>query len=135
MTSCRRSRVGFFGSAAGLSVSVVDRLTATWRAEQQAFMERDLSGKGYAYVWADGVHTKVRLEEDRLCCLVIVGVRLDGTKEFVALQGGYREPKESWSALLRDLRGMRAPVLAVSDGALGFWGGAKGRVPKDKMPT
>jgi transposase-like protein len=75
-------------------------------------------------VWADGVHFNIRLEEQRLCALVIVGVRADGTKELVAITDGYRESTESWADLLRDLkrRGMRAPVLAAGDGALGFWG-------------
>ncbi len=70
------------------------------------------------------MHFNVRLEEERLCCLVIVGVRADGTKELVAIADGYRESTESWSDVLRDLkrRGMRAPILAVGDGALGFWG-------------
>jgi putative transposase len=115
---------GFFGSAAGLSASVITRLTTQWQAEQQAFAERDLSDRDYVYVWADGVHFNVRLDEERLCCLVIVGVRVDGTKELVAITDGYRESTESWADLLRDLkrRGMRAPVLAVGDGALGFWG-------------
>ena len=115
---------GFFGSAAGLSASVITRLTTQWQGEQRAFAERDLSDRDFVYVWADGVHFNVRLEEDRLCCLVIVGVRADGTKELVAIADGYRESTESWADLLRDLRrrGMRAPVLAVGDGALGFWG-------------
>jgi putative transposase len=75
------------------------------------------------YVWADGVHFRVRLEQARLCCLVIVGVRVDGTKELVAVADGERESTESWAELLRDLRrrGMRAPVVAVGDGALGLW--------------
>jgi putative transposase len=113
----------FFGSGAGLSSPVITRLTRQWQDEQRAFMARDLSGTDYVYVWADGVHFNVRLEEDRLCCLVIVGVRLDGTKELVAVTDGYRESTESWADLLRDLkrRGMRAPMLAVGDGALGFW--------------
>jgi putative transposase len=77
----------------------------------------------YVYVWVDGIHVNVRLDEDKLCLLVIVGVRADGTKELVALADGYRESTGSWADLLRDCarRGMRAPVLAVSDGALGFW--------------
>jgi transposase-like protein len=114
----------FFGSAAGLSPSVITRLTTQWQAEQRAFTERDLHDRDFVYVWADGVHFNVRLEEDRLCCLVIVGVRVDGTKELVAIADGYRESTESWADVLRDLkrRGMRAPVLAVGDGALGFWG-------------
>ena len=113
---------GFFGSAAGLSASVITRLTTQWQAEQRAFAERGpLVGPDYVYVWADGVHFNVRLDEERLCCLVIVGVRVDGTKELVAITDGYRESTESWADLLRDLkrRGMRAPVLAVGDGALG----------------
>jgi transposase-like protein len=115
---------GFFGSSAGLSASVITRLTTQWQAEQRAFAERDLRDRDFVYVWADGVHFNVRLEEDRLCCLVIVGVRADGTKELVAVADGYRESTESWADLLRDLRrrGMRPPVLAVGDGALGFWG-------------
>jgi transposase-like protein len=115
---------GFFGSAAGLSPSVITRLTTQWQGEQCAFAERDLRDRDFVYVWADGVHFNVRLEEDRLCCLVIVGVRADGTKELVAVADGYRESTESWADLLRDLRrrGMGAPVLAVADGALGFWG-------------
>jgi putative transposase len=75
------------------------------------------------YVWVDGIHFNIRLEAERLCTLVVVGVRVDGTKELVALADGYRESTDSWADLLRDLRsrGMRAPVLAVGDGALGFW--------------
>jgi putative transposase len=113
----------FFGSAAGLSASVITRLTTQWQAEARTFAERDLSERDFVYVWADGVHFNVRLEEQRLCALVIVGVRADGTKELVAISDGYRESTESWADLLRDLkrRGMRAPVLAVGDGALGFW--------------
>ncbi|HET6920653.1 MAG TPA: IS256 family transposase [Jiangellaceae bacterium] len=115
---------GFFGSAAGLSASVITRLTTQWQAEQRAFADRRLDDRDFVYVWADGVHFNVRLEDDRLCCLVIVGVRVDGTKELVAIVDGYRESTESWADLLRDLkrRGMRAPTLAVGDGALGFWG-------------
>ena len=114
---------GFFGSAAGLSASVITRLTTQWQAEQRAFAERQLEDRDFVYCWADGVHFNVRLEEDRLCALVVVGVRADGTKELVAIADGYRESTESWADLLRDLkrRGMKAPVLAVGDGALGFW--------------
>jgi putative transposase len=74
------------------------------------------------YLWVDGIHLKVRLEQDKVCLLVMIGVRTDGTKELVALADGFRESAESWADLLRDCkrRGMRAPVLAVGDGALGF---------------
>ena len=113
----------FFGSAAGLSPSVITRLTKTWQAEARAFSERRLDDVDYVYVWADGIHFNVRLEEARLCALVIVGVRADGTKELVSITDGHRESTESWADVLRDLkrRGMSAPVVAVGDGALGFW--------------
>ena len=125
---------GFFGSAAGLSASVITRLTKAWEDDHRAFMARDLSDRDYVYVWADGVHFNVRLEEERLCCLVIVGVRLDGSKELVAITDGYRESKDSWAALLRDLRhrGMRAPVLGVGDGALGFWAALRDVFPETR---
>ncbi|MDQ3643785.1 MAG: IS256 family transposase [Actinomycetota bacterium] len=113
----------FFGSAAGLSASVITRLTKQWQADQRAFAERRLDDRDYVYIWADGIHFNVRLEEARLCALVIVGVRADGTKELVAITDGHRESSDSWADLLRDLkrRGMRAPMVAVGDGALGFW--------------
>jgi len=114
----------FFGSAAGLSASTVNRLTEAWQTEHEDWSTRNLSAVDYVYLWADGVHFNIRLEEDRLCCLVIVGVRPDGTKELVALADGYRESTDSWADVLRSLRdrGLVAPVLAVGDGALGFWG-------------
>jgi transposase-like protein len=117
----------FLGSSAGLSAPVITRLTETWKAEQRAFADRDLSGVDYVYLWADGIHVNIRLEEHRLCLLVLIGVRADGRKELVALADGYRESTESWADLLRDCsrRGMSAPVLAVGDGALGFWGGLR----------
>src|SRR5215213_2347758 len=114
----------FLGSSAGLSAPVITKLTETWKAEQRAFSARDLSSVDYVYLWADGIHVNIRLEEHKLCLLVLIGVRADGRKELVALADGYRESTESWADLLRDAarRGMRAPVLAIGDGALGFWG-------------
>jgi transposase-like protein len=113
----------FFGSSAGLSASVVTRLTTTWQEEQKRFQARSLAEVDYVYVWVDGVHFNVRLDESRLCALVVVGVRADGTKELVSISDGERESTESWADVLRDLRrrGMRAPKVAVGDGALGFW--------------
>src|SRR4249920_3306657 len=122
----------FLGSAAGLSPAVITRLTETWRGEQRAFAERDLSGVDYVYLWADGIHVNIRLEEHKLCLLVMIGVRADGRKELIALADGYRESAESWADLLRDCarRGMRAPVLAAGDGALGFWNGLREVFPE-----
>ncbi|AEM82686.1 IS256 family transposase [Streptomyces violaceusniger] len=113
----------FLGSSAGLSSATVTRLTAQWQADHTAFMDRDLSVTDYVYVWADGVHLRIRLEEAKAAVLVLMGVRADGMKELIAMTDGYRESSEAWAGLLRDCarRGMRGPVLAVGDGALGFW--------------
>lgn len=124
---------GFFGSEAGLSSAAITRLSEHWQQEHEHFMSRDLSERDYVYLWVDGIHTNVRLGSDaRLCCLVVLGARLDGTKELVALADGYRESTESWAELLRDLkkRGMRAPELAVGDGALGFWSALRDVFPE-----
>jgi putative transposase len=117
----------FLGSAAGLSAATVTRLTVQWQADHAAFGERDLSKLDYVYVWAGGVHLRIRLGESKACVLVLIRVRADGTKELIAMDEGYRESGESWAAPLRDCarRGMRAPVLAVGDGALGFWNGLR----------
>ncbi|MDZ7881889.1 MAG: IS256 family transposase [Mycobacterium sp.] len=113
----------FLGSGAGLSATTITRLTSQWQDEAKTFAGRDLSGTDYVYLWVDGIHLKVRLEQEKLCLLVMLGVRADGRKELVAISDGYRESTESWADLLRDCkrRGMAAPVLAVGDGALGFW--------------
>ncbi|TLQ43722.1 IS256 family transposase [Streptomyces marianii] len=113
----------FLGSAAGLSSATVTRLTKQWSDDHAAFQERDLSGADYVYVWADGVHPKVRLGQARSCVLVLMGVRTDGSKELIALAEGLRESTESWADLLRDCRrrGMRDPELVVGDGAMGLW--------------
>lgn len=114
----------FLGSTKGLSAAVITKLTEQWKTEQRAYAHRDLSDVDFVYLWADGIHVNIRLEEHKLCLLVMIGVRADGRKELVALADGYRESVESWADLLRDAarRGMRAPVLAAGDGALGFWG-------------
>jgi putative transposase len=128
----------FFGTEAGLSSATITRLSEQWQQEGEHFMRRDLSGRDYVYVWVDGIHTGVRLGSDhRLCCLVVLGARLDGEKELVDLADGYRESSESWAELLRVLRdlkkrGMRAPELAVGDGALGFWSAIRDVFPESR---
>ena len=113
--------------AGGLSANVVVRLKEQWADEYDAWMQRDLSEKEYVYVWADGIHVKVRLEDDankKQCMLVLMGATADGKKELIAVLDGYRESEQSWSELLLDLkqRGLkRPPKIAVGDGALGFW--------------
>ena len=109
--------------AAGLSATNIARLTAVWDEEYRQFRQRDLAERDYVYVWVDGIHFNIRLEDDRLCTLVMIGARPNGTKELVALEDGYRESTDSWAMVLRALKrqGMRAPMVAVGDGALGFW--------------
>ena len=123
--------------AAGLSPTTIARLVKVWEAEYAAFRRRDLADRDYVYVWADGVHFTIRLEDDRLCTLVVIGARPDGTKEVIAVEDGYRESTESWLTLLRDLkrRGMRAPVVAVADRALGFWAAARDVWPATQGET
>jgi putative transposase len=107
----------FLGSDQGLSAATITRLTTQWQDDVRAFNNRSLAGTDYVYVWVDGIHLKVRLEADKVCLLVVIGVRADGRKELVALADGFRESAESWADLLRDAkrRGMTAPVLAVQD--------------------
>jgi transposase-like protein len=110
--------------AAGLSPSTISRLCKDWEAEHERFKQRSLRFHRYAYLFVDGVHVSVRLgEDDRLCLLVVIGVREDGTKELLALEDGYRESTESWAAVMRDLkhRGLNEPKLVIGDGALGIW--------------
>jgi len=119
-------------AAAGFSATTITRLLNVWQEEYKAWRKRSLAGKEYVYIWADGVYFNIRLEEDRLACLVIVGVLPDGRKEVIALEDGYRESTESWASVLRDLkrRGMTAPVLAVGDGNLGFWAALRDVFPE-----
>jgi transposase-like protein len=110
--------------ASGLSASSIARFTEQWQANHAAFKARQLSFHRYAYLFIDGVHVSVRLgEDDRLCLLVVIGVREDGVKKLLAVEDGYRESTDSWAALFRDLRdrAMNAPRLVTGDGALGAW--------------
>ena len=110
--------------AAGLSPSTISRLCKDWEAEHERFKQRSLRFHKYAYLFVDGVHVSVRLgEDDRLCLLVVIGVREDGTKELLAVEDGYRESAESWASVMRDLkqRGLNEPKLVIGDGALGTW--------------
>src|SRR6202049_5015967 len=104
--------------AAGLSPTNISRLTACWEKEYTAFRQRDLAGREYVYVWVDGVHFNIRLEDDRLWTLVMIGARPNGEKELLAVEDGYRESAESWKTLLRELkrRGLVAPVVDRKSG-------------------
>ena len=107
----------------GLSASTITRLKQVWEQDFRQWSQRDLAGKHYVYLWADGIHFNVRLEEERTCILVLMGATADGRKELIAVQDGYRESEQSWKGLLPDVkrRGLRVdPKLATGDGALGF---------------
>ena len=116
---------GLFGvEAKGISATTVTRLKAAWEEEHRAWGKRSLKGKHYVYVWADGVHFNIRLEDGRQCILVLMGATADGEKELIAITDGYRESEQSWKELLLDCksRGLEIePSLAIGDGALGFW--------------
>lgn len=110
--------------APGLSASVIGRLKDTWRGEHARWSRRDLTHRRYVYLWADGIHFGVRLEDAAQCILVVIGATADGRKELLALADGYRESEASWREVLLDLktRGLTVnPQLAIGDGALGFW--------------
>lgn len=111
-------------AARALSASTISRLTRVWEDEFKVWNRRDLSGDEYVYIWADGIHFNIRLEEDRQCILVVIGATRDGKKRLLGIQDGYRESTQSWRELLLDLKakGLEiAPKVATADGALGFW--------------
>jgi putative transposase len=119
----------------GLSATTVTRLKGVWEQEFQEWNQRSLAGKQYVYVWADGVHFNIRLEEDRQCILVLMGATADGKKELIAVVDGFRESEQSWKGLLLDVKGrglVLAPKLAIGDGALGFWKAIKQVYPKTR---
>jgi len=119
----------------GLSATTVTRLKGVWEQEFREWSQRSLIGKQYVYVWADGVHFNIRLEEDRQCILVLIGATADGKKELIAVVDGFRESEQSWKGLLLDVKGrglVLAPKLAIGDGALGFWKALKQVYPKTR---
>ena len=113
--------------AKGFSPNVVVQLKKQWEQEYQQWKQRDLSEKHYVYVWADGIYANVRLEDtanQRQCLLVLMGATAEGKKELIAVEDGFRESQQSWHELLTGLvqRGLeKDPLIAVGDGALGFW--------------
>jgi len=119
-------------NAKGLSANTISRLKEKWTEEHQEWNRRDLSGKKYVYWWADGVYSRVRMD-DKLCLLVIIGTTEKGEKELVAVEDGYRESEASWHEVLSGLRsrGLKdGPKLAVGDGSLGFWNALRKEYPE-----
>ena len=118
--------------APGLSAANIVRLKEVWDSEYKLWRKRDLDEKHYVYIWADGIHFNVRLDDERTCVLVIIGATKDGRKELLAVQDGYRESKLSWQEILKDLKGRNLrwpPALAVGDGGLGFWAALEEEFP------
>lgn len=114
---------GLLGDGAPLSASSIERLKAKWQLEYEAWKQQDLSSLNVAYQWADGIYVKAGLEKDKAALLIIIGALTNGRKVFLACESGYRESKESWSAVLRDLtsRGLKFGRLTIADGHLGIW--------------
>lgn len=117
-----------------ISPGSVTALVRKWKEEQDIWDKRDLSRKEYCYIWVDGIHFNIRNSEDRACFYVIMGATKEGRKEIIAIDNGYRESKDSWEVLLRNLkaRGMMPPKLAIGDGALGFWAALKNIYPETR---
>jgi putative transposase len=114
---------GLLGDGAPLSASSIARLRAKWELEYEEWMRRSLHDRELVYAWMDGVYVKAGLEKEKAALLVVIGAMSDGSKEVLAVVPGYRESKESWTSVLRDLRdrGLVSPRLVVADGNLGAW--------------
>ena len=121
-------------TVSGLSAANVSRLKSSWEKEYALWQKRSLKDKEYCYIWADGIHFNVRVGDNRLCVLVIIGATKNGKKELIAVESGYRESKDSWLYLLDDLkaRGLTEPILGIGDGALGFWAALAEAYPECK---
>jgi len=106
------------------------RLKERWRKEYETWRRRPLWEYRYAYIWADGIYMGAGLEKEKMALLCVLGARENGEKELLAMEPSYRESRESWKGVLRDLRdrGLEAPLLAVGDGALGLWAETRRRL-------
>lgn len=113
---------GLLGDDAPVSAATVARLKAVWHDEYREWQARPITGQ-VVYLWIDGLYVKAGLEKDKAALLVAVAGFVDGHKEVVALQAGYRESTDSWADVLRDLksRGMNDPAAVIGDGHLGIW--------------
>jgi len=119
----------------GFSAENIVRMKQIWESDYKQWSGRDLSQSRYVYWWVDGIYFNVRLDDDRQCILVIIGAKADGTKELIAVVDGFRESKESWRSMIRELkrRGLTiSPELAIGDGALGFWAAMAEEFPDSK---
>lgn len=121
--------------AKGLSASTIARLKQQWREEYHTWRHRRLDGEEWVYLWVDGIYSGLRAENQRLCALVVIGVNGQGEKQLLAIEDGMRESTQSWREVLRNLkaRGLKAPALAIGDGAMGFWGALEELYPSTQQ--
>lgn len=122
-------------NATGFSPKTVARLKTEWAAEYDGWRQGDLSSDEWVYIWADGIHSGLRGEDHKLCALVVIGVNARGHKQFLAIEDGIRESTQSWKEILLSLqnRGLKAPKLAIADGALGFWAALEETFPDTRQ--
>jgi transposase-like protein len=125
---------GLLGEGAPLSASSIERLKAKWQREYEEWKQLDMSKLEVVYQWADGIYVKAGLEKDKAALLIIIGALTNGKKIFLACESGYRESKESWSGVLRNLtaRGLKLSRLTIADGHLGIWSALGELHPKGK---
>lgn len=133
MAEALRALVG--AEAMNLSSAVVSRLKRVWYDEYESWRARELDRDRWVYLWADGIYSGLRAEDERLCVLVVVGVNERGQKAFLAIEDGVRESTQSWREVLLSLkrRGLtESPLLGIGDGALGFWAALEELYPKTR---
>jgi transposase-like protein len=130
MLPCLEKLLG--SGVSGVSAANVSRLKSIWEEEYHTWKKRSLADKEYCYIWVDGIHLNVRLDDNNLCVLVVIGALKSGKKELIAVEPGYRESAESWATVLRNLKARKLKVakLFIADGALGFW-----KAARDVYPT
>ena len=120
----REALASLLGSEAkGLSAATISRLKAKWHQDHPRWQQRSLRHKRDVYIWADGIYFNLR-DDERPCILVMIGVSDTGHKELLAIESGYRESELSWKPMLLKLKDQglhQDPLLAIGDGALGFW--------------
>jgi len=120
------------GEGAPLSASSLQRLKQKWEGEYEQWRSAAVEQEEWAYLWADGIYVKAGIGKEKAALLVVIGVKQDGQKQFLALEAGYRESQESWALVLRKLkaRGIKSVRLFIGDGHLGLWAAVREIYPE-----
>lgn len=110
------------GPEAALSRSTVSRICQAIKGEFEAWKARDLSDVRLDYLYLDGSHFKMHPTAPAEPVLAAWGITTDGKPVFVGLAPAAAESTDAWDDFLADLteRGLRAPLLVISDGAPGL---------------